>query len=196
MDKLLTYFIIVLALCCDLSNAGGIEQEDFLIFDNLRLVYNGIDFPPDLERLNYCKKTGNKACIETFNLAQKAKDILLSMPHNQALDLVLNTIKKRCSQDFWDADPIGGCDGANAALYFFKSGEDDEKIRMFFVDQTPEVKRRIIDYFVIHEWQYNRPDKSKWKKLIDQMDNITEEKKSFYKSLLNTERKITIEILK
>lgn len=196
--KLLTRLLLVLVTIAPIvaHSGGNKENPIYEIFGGLRLVYQGIDFPANIQTLQYCRKQKDKNCLSTYSQALKGKKKLLELPHDDALNLTLETIKSRCSQPYWDSDEIGGCDGANAALYFFNSIDDDEKIRLFFKHQNATLQYRMLDFMSIYEWIANRPDKKKWVEIVKKMNHLTQDDKSFFlRSILKDRRKILIKSL-
>ncbi len=152
----------------------------------ISLVYFTKDFPFNNSILESCRKNKDKACLSIYNSAVEGKKELLSLPHNKALDLLLDRINERCSRDDWDQDPTRGCDGGIASLYFFNTPEDDDKIRHFFLNQSNILQHRIFR-FSLFEWFYNRPDKSKWIQMIEGMNNFSDDEKDNIKYLFNSD---------
>mgnify|MGYP001546099915 CR=1 FL=1 len=195
MDKILAS-ITTRTLCLILfiySNsicAGGVSKKDeaISIFSGLALVHHGLEFPPSVGILNLCKKNNDDQCLSVYNRAVAGKNMLLTMPHNSALKLTLNTIEKYCPEKAYINSKDAMCEGAFTSLFYFNSNEDDNEIIAFLKKQDMHTQELMVRLANAYDWPYNRANKSKWIDFFNSLSFISNIQKTYYQELFETKK--------
>lgn len=157
--------ISCLLMACDHDFENPSEQ-DFLIFSKIRLIRTGLEYPYTLEHLAQCKAIGDKRCLQVFNIVRTAKQTLFAIDREQALQLTLNTILKRCGDGTIGEDSV--CGGAATALYFFSTPDEDRIIQNFFTGAPLPILDRVVG--LDNAWLLNRADKQMWRNWVNTLE--------------------------
>jgi len=145
------------------------------IYRGLSKARSTLDYPKSKEHLDTCKKKNLQPCMELVNDVLKAKNELLKIPHDQALDDILNTIAAKCDAQQPYEIIRDVCGGAAAAFYYFNTDADDLKILSTIKDYPDDVIENVFD--TIHSWYFNRTSNDDW------IDFITTSKIEFNKKV-------------
>jgi hypothetical protein len=161
------------------------------VFSSLALINSGKNFPYTQEKLALCQETKDESCLKAYQQVKTAKKSLFSNSREQALQLTLDTISKRCVKQQKNVEEELTCTGAITALYFFPTKHDDDSIRGLLSGTSEGVLRNVVSNG--NMWLLNREDKSAWREWLGNSKLSAEDQKAFSIYLeMNLEEKQTI----
>ena len=180
MKNLVVLVFVALLFFISACDKPTNTNHHWQIFNDLRLIHYGLDFPSRTETLENCRKYQDQRCLESFEKVKRAKQALLAKEHREALQLTLQTIEKQCAVK--DPDINNTCPGAVTALMFFNTAEDDKLIMTFLSDTTAEIMDRV--FYMNSSWLYYRNDRTKWKNWVHDSKLSEESKKEILNVLI------------
>lgn len=179
---LFTASALMLSACISHKRTTSKSTIDFRSFF---LVTNGAEFPSQ-GNIDICMENQTLTCNDIVNTVLLAKDQLLSLPHKEALDALLEELSSTCDMNKWQRnnDFESRCSGAFTAIYYFNSVSDDKLI----IDSLLSMDRQSLQNLMRarRAWVYNRTNKEPW---IDFATNALEEPpRELFLERLNNER--------
>ncbi|MDH5181493.1 MAG: hypothetical protein OEZ39_12375 [Gammaproteobacteria bacterium] len=153
---------------CDNRNdndAAKVNIDYQGIYSALWLVHNGKDYPASRQVLNLCQQYNNESCLDMVRRVKSAVYLLKRLEPNETLNQILQTMRTHCSvSNARESERL--CVGANNALFYFNSAEQDQKIFQT-IAQFDQYARESV-FTTDRNWFHNRPDIKPWLKLINE----------------------------
>lgn len=142
------------------TNAQGSE-----FLSAFYLVTNGREFP-SAATIDVCRVKTDDPCHKTLLRVETARERLLSMPHNEALALVLEQITRYCTPSGISShDGETKCSGAFSAIYYFNSAQDDKRITHVLASVEHGTLQRLLNNR--RSWVFNRRDITSWEQFAE-----------------------------
>lgn len=160
-------------------------SETTIDFRSFYLVTNGAEFPSQ-DNIDICMRDQTMTCNDIVNRVLLAKEKLLSLPHKEALDALLEELSSTCDMNEWQShnDLESRCSGAFTAIYYFNSASDDKLI----IESLVRMDRQSLQNLMRarQSWAHNRVNREPW---IDFATNALEEPfRELFLERLNNER--------
>lgn len=168
-------FLLLLISACDNkedNTSAKINIDYPSVYKSLWLVHNGKDYPGSRQGLELCQQYNNESCLDMIRRVKSGVYLLKRLEPNETLSHILQTMQQHCSKEVIESQRL--CVGANNALFYFNTAEQDQKIIQSISKLGPYAWELIFS--TERNWFHNRPNIKPWLQLIDQSEFYTDTK--------------------